>query len=353
MGSTPLAIASSTPRTLNILKPPIVQRLLVSPESEAAAAALEEGEDSTDDNESSGGESGSDDERFSHPPGYVPHISETSCHGPHVAQIPEIATVSEAPTGGEDDEDSSEMDTPSSSSGGVAQPRVTALSAARTRAPATSPSRALRSLGRGEDPAGMPYFAITVYTRGVRSSAIEIPRDPTQQLSQDLIFSIQSKGNNNGDAWKLMELSLTIPFGQPDSAAKAATDPSTANYSLMSQYTGPGATMLSNLRFNVLVALVTKDEKPALQLRLLPRAKDGFIPIDKVEDISFLLALADINRWDGQTPRDSQPKNVQPAQTTMFKQLSIKNGVKAQYYPRDDRNQPRAQDLNITVYYSD
>ncbi|KAK6705450.1 hypothetical protein SNK05_009347 [Fusarium graminearum] len=348
--STPLLVASSSPRTLKILKPPVVQRLLASPGSDTSAAA--ENEISTDDDECSHTESDTDDDRFSHPPDYIPPITASSCHGPHVPQIPEIIAASEPSSEDNGDEDTPETDTPSSSSGGAAQPTLMSTFATSTTVTATTSSRARRALGRpqGEDPGGMPSFDISIYTRGVRSNVIEIPQDPSVQLAQDLIFSIRAKDNDNGDAWKLMELNLTIPFGQPVSADTALQ---TSDYYLMSQYTGPGGTILRNLRFNVLVSLVTKDEKPALQLRLLPRAKDGFIPIDKVDNISFLLALADINRWDGKTPRVSQPKSVQPLDAAPFKQLHYKDGVKAQYHPRTESNPPRTQALDISVFYSD
>ncbi|KAI8195455.1 hypothetical protein K4K52_012355 [Colletotrichum sp. SAR 10_76] len=346
MSNAPLAVTntSSSLRTLNSLKAPIVQRLLASADSHSAAAVEE---DDKDDDERSDKESSKDDDPFSHPPNYAAPISRSSGHGPHVPRIPEVVAAPETPTEEDDDENTPELNTPSSSSGGAAQPSFIV-----TLATTTTP------------PGGMPSFDISIYTRGVNTNVIEIPRDPNQQLAQDLIFSIQAKDNANGDAWKLMELNLTIPFGRPASAATAATAPAMSDYFLMSQYTGPGATMLSNLRFNILAALVTKNGRPALQLRLLPRAKDGFIPINRVENISFLLALADINRWDGKTPKIAQPVAMQPAPTaeegaaaggsppTQFKQLHFEDGVKAQYHPRTVSNPPRTQALDISVFYA-
>lgn len=105
------------------------------------------------------------------------------------------------------------------------------------------------------------------------------------------MFSVVANNNTN-DPWKLVELSILIPLG-PEPASKDA------RCFRMNGSSGPGMTMLSNLRFNVLVSLVTPGNNQYLQLRLLLRAKDGWLSIKKVEDISFLLALVNINRWPG------------------------------------------------------
>ncbi len=279
------AMMSTATRTLTSLQPPVVQKLSrVAGAAETSGSSEEESSDDEDPEEDS--ENDEDDRpaqaTFERHADYVPPAHEFASLAPHLSSIPivelpiRVEVHDHKPTTAGEPERHGE----SSRSG-----------AARTAAmPMMMMASRGRRQSRGRDPATAPNFEVNVFTRGVRSGVVEIPVDQKQQLPQDLVFSIQATNNNN-DEWDLIELDILIPLGP------APTDPKKQNYFLMERYTGPGATMLSNLRFNVVVALVTPGNNPKLQLRVLPRASKGHINITKVQDISFLLALVDVNRW--------------------------------------------------------
>jgi len=56
--------------------------------------------------------------------------------------------------------------------------------------------------------------------------------------------------------------------------------------------------MLSNLSFTVVMALDGQEGVVYLVLRLLPRSVSGVIEIAKVQDLSFLLCLVQVNKFD-------------------------------------------------------
>ncbi|KAJ4051585.1 hypothetical protein QWA68_005743 [Fusarium oxysporum] len=73
------------------------------------------------------------------------------------------------------------------------------------------------------------------------------------------------------------------------------------NNCIMETYAGPGARMLSNLRFNVLVSFTTMlvTERKCLLLRLILRSHKGWIRMQDVHEMSFMLTLAQLNTFGG------------------------------------------------------
>ncbi|KAK6347974.1 hypothetical protein TWF718_005794 [Orbilia javanica] len=131
-------------------------------------------------------------------------------------------------------------------------------------------------------PAGPPYFKIDVYSF---SAGTVITGDC---LPQDLIFSIPVLNTKNSQ-YKLVEYDIWIPLG------RATSNPAT----LMETYDGPGPYMLTNQRFNVLTTNYEDpdDREKFLLLRLVPRSADGWIRIEKVDEIGFVLCLAQVNEF--------------------------------------------------------
>ncbi|KAF5128661.1 hypothetical protein E5D57_009605 [Metarhizium anisopliae] len=64
--------------------------------------------------------------------------------------------------------------------------------------------------------------------------------------------------------------------------------------------------MLSNLRFNVLPQMDRRAGVDYLVLRLLPRSVTKVIGISTVQDMSFLLCLAQVNKFTRDSPRESE-----------------------------------------------
>ncbi|KAG9494928.1 hypothetical protein J7337_013157 [Fusarium musae] len=69
----------------------------------------------------------------------------------------------------------------------------------------------------------------------------------------------------------------------------------------MEAYAGPGARMLSNLRFNVLMPFTTMPatERKCLLLRLTPRSHKGWIRMQDVQEMTFMLTLAQLSSFAG------------------------------------------------------
>ncbi|KAF2144839.1 uncharacterized protein K452DRAFT_131062 [Aplosporella prunicola CBS 121167] len=135
--------------------------------------------------------------------------------------------------------------------------------------------------------ASPPKYNIRVGSNDAKNfDAIMLERG---NLAQDLIFSIVLD-QNPVNQYRLVELDLQIAL--PSADATYNTDEF-----LMSNYTGPGAHMLTNLRFNVLPAIVKDEttEQTSLRLRLLPRSAKGWVDVTKVSELSFLLGLASLN----------------------------------------------------------
>ncbi|OJJ40101.1 hypothetical protein ASPWEDRAFT_82779, partial [Aspergillus wentii DTO 134E9] len=138
---------------------------------------------------------------------------------------------------------------------------------------------AVSSRGRSA-PASPPEYSCRV--SGVGVTGILPDKD---NLPQDLIFSIRVSNNTN-NRYKLTAFHIWIPLG------KATIN----NERLMENYTGPGATVLSNLRFNVLLKFINEDdESRTLRISLLPRSRKQYVDITLVKEMSFLLALAQVN----------------------------------------------------------
>ncbi|KAK6338563.1 hypothetical protein TWF730_002626 [Orbilia blumenaviensis] len=91
---------------------------------------------------------------------------------------------------------------------------------------------------------------------------------------QDLVFSIVYQ--NSAFDYELSSVTITIPMAHP-------TKPS-----LTKAYRGPGAVMLSNLRFYVRALYST--ENNALQLILLPRSTRKVVKVTDVKEMSFMLS---------------------------------------------------------------
>lgn len=125
-----------------------------------------------------------------------------------------------------------------------------------------------------------------------RVHAIEAPNSPllTGRGPLDLIFTIRRSDDDLlfKDYW-LKSIKLAVPRGEK------RYSPSTAN--LFDNYTGPGPSMLSNLRFNVL-SDTTVD---TLFLEIRPRSrkarKDGVF-IDRVRECGFVLPLVDVHDYN-------------------------------------------------------
>lgn len=150
---------------------------------------------------------------------------------------------------------------------------------ARNRASRSGPGDNLRG------PATAPVYDIRLGSNLVdKWDVITLDR---ANLPQDLIFSVLLTENGTSE-YKLVELDIEIKLGDPAGGG---------NY-LMLTYDGPGAHMLTNLRFNVLPATVD-DGEAALRLRLLPRAAKGWIDASRVPELSFLLGLARVNTPQG------------------------------------------------------
>ncbi|KAB8211871.1 hypothetical protein BDV34DRAFT_219087 [Aspergillus parasiticus] len=131
-------------------------------------------------------------------------------------------------------------------------------------------------------PASPPEYECRV--SGVGVTGIHIDKD---NLPQDLIFSIRVSNNTN-NRYKLTAFHIWIRLGEANINRKR----------LMVNYTGPGATMLSNLRFNVLLKFIReKDKSRTLRISLLPRSTKQYVDITLVKEMSFLLALAQVNRF--------------------------------------------------------
>ncbi|OTB15549.1 hypothetical protein K445DRAFT_352181 [Daldinia sp. EC12] len=129
--------------------------------------------------------------------------------------------------------------------------------------------------------AGSPKYQITVSSNIIGHwDEVQLDKD---NLPQDIIFSIILK-QDAVSQYQLVEVDIQIDVG--------ASAPF-----LMNTYTGPGAHMLTNLRFNVLPTVIRDDEHDINQLRLrvLPRSAKGWVYATQVSELTFLLGLAKIN----------------------------------------------------------
>ncbi|KAK7999628.1 hypothetical protein PG990_012228 [Apiospora arundinis] len=135
------------------------------------------------------------------------------------------------------------------------------------------------------DPAAAPQYDIQIGSNSVDNwGTIQLDE---WNLPQDIIFSILVKRNDTNQ-YKLVELDIEIALGPAKDSGG-----NDRNF-LMPSYSGPGAHMLTNLRFNVLPMLIEGDQT-LFRLRVLPRAARGWIDASTISEVSFLLGLACIN----------------------------------------------------------
>ncbi|RYP65028.1 hypothetical protein DL770_009084 [Monosporascus sp. CRB-9-2] len=176
-------------------------------------------------------------------------------------------------------------------------PHVRAIPPLAPRLPSSPPtvSRARESPGGGGT-ATAPKYNCMVYSQANDKNQVETTGE---NLPQDLIFSIHVEDNENSD-YQLAELDIRIALGpvKPE------------DHRLMQNYNGPGPRMLSNLRFNVVSAMDKRGGINYLVLRILPRSSTKLIKITKVQDLSFLLCLAQVNKFTRDSPRESNITNV-------------------------------------------
>ncbi|KAM0256322.1 hypothetical protein ACHAPA_012208 [Fusarium lateritium] len=144
--------------------------------------------------------------------------------------------------------------------------------------------RPFRDKPPGSEPASAPRFLMRI-SGNLADNHSQVVLDRFN-LPQDLIFSIVLK-QSEINQYLLMEVTIDITLGSP----------SDATYALMSNYTGPGAHMLTNLRFNVIPTTFhdQNQNRYYLRIRLLPRAEKGWVMAPAVPELSFLLGLASIN----------------------------------------------------------
>ncbi|KAF5639339.1 hypothetical protein F52700_4191 [Fusarium sp. NRRL 52700] len=144
--------------------------------------------------------------------------------------------------------------------------------------------RPLKDKPAGSEPASAPRFLMRV-SSNLAGNHNQVVLDRFN-LPQDLIFSIVLK-QSEINQYLLMEVTIDIALGSPDDSS----------YALMSNYTGPGTHMLTNLRFNVIPTTFhdQNQNRYYLRIRLLPRAEKGWVMAPAVPELSFLLGLASIN----------------------------------------------------------
>ncbi|EWZ34007.1 hypothetical protein FOZG_13689 [Fusarium oxysporum Fo47] len=142
---------------------------------------------------------------------------------------------------------------------------------------------AISTSGSGGGPSNVPSFNCDIYSPG--KDAIHVNK---KNLPDDLVFSVLVSGQEYSNE-HLIEFDILVKLGP-------ATDKHTK---LMESYDGPGPRMLSNLRFNILTAIIEKNGMQYLKLRLLPRNAIGYVVANRMSnEVSFLLCLAKVNIFE-------------------------------------------------------
>ncbi|KAF5603159.1 uncharacterized protein FSUBG_7382 [Fusarium subglutinans] len=128
-----------------------------------------------------------------------------------------------------------------------------------------------------------------VYTCNAYSLQQDVIIQDKDYLPQDIVFSVLVS-RNKYSSYQLTEFDIAIELGT-----------SADNNCIMETYAGPGARMLSNLRFNVLMSFTTMPvtERKCLLLRLIPRSHKRWIRMQDVHEMSFMLTLAQLNSFAG------------------------------------------------------
>ncbi|KAI5839061.1 hypothetical protein DFP73DRAFT_614526 [Morchella snyderi] len=153
---------------------------------------------------------------------------------------------------------------------------------AGAREPEETSGGGTRAFSIENEPTRAPTITYRVHPADSPNSRI-IPMGT--QLPQDLIFSIVIDEGSD-DSFDMKEIRLKIRLGPTTDLGK----------NLAENYKGPGATMLSSLRFNMWV----KAEEEELTVRLLPRSMQGKVPVSRLKEVSFMLGLATVNDYKGQ-----------------------------------------------------
>ncbi|KAK7185297.1 hypothetical protein PSPO01_08814 [Paraphaeosphaeria sporulosa] len=144
-------------------------------------------------------------------------------------------------------------------------------------------------LGPTTGPSDNPSYTLQISSNG--SGAVEHDRSvctvPMGER-QDLVFSVTLANPDLEGEFFIDEIHVIIPMGAPSGEGKHAC--------LMQQYDGPGPSMLSNLRFNVLASV--EENGANMLFRLVPRTSGtGGVHFKLASEISFLLHRADINTF--------------------------------------------------------
>ena len=179
---------------------------------------------------------------------------------------------------------------------------------------ATPEDAASRSLSRARGgqgaffaPAGWPKLSYACYGFGTYArSTTTVPMWPNPpELRQDLIFSIQVDPDSVAD-FNLYELQIYIRLGPPTGDRKR----------IAIKYDGPGARMLSNLRFNV-IPVTAPDGN--LLIRLLPRStRDAGVPLTMVQELSFVLNGVVVNQYPDKDLDKNSTATVYTVVTEMY-----------------------------------
>lgn len=253
-GLAPPDAGSGSPelRTINMLQAVRVRKLS-APGAEVSTAPAESDSDDNDDNDNASHEQ----DTFTRHTNYVPQLDELSNYlAPNVRAMP----LHLGPSISDPDNIPVSL-----------QPRQVGARPKKDQPP-------------GSEPASAPRFLMRV-SSNLTENHSQVRLENTN-LPQDLIFSIVLK-QSEINQYLLMEVTVDIALGSPDEAT----------YFLMSNYTGPGAHMLTNLRFNVIPTTFhdQNQNRYYLRIRLLPRAEKGWVIAPAVPELSFLLGLASIN----------------------------------------------------------
>lgn len=253
-GLAPPDMGSGSPelRTINMLQAVRVKKLS-APGAEVSTAPTENDSDDNDDKDDGGQKEGT----FTRPADYVPPLDAFSNYlAPNFRAMP----LHQGPS-------VSDLDNIPAS---LQQGEVGA--------------RRSKDQPPGSEPASAPRFLMRLSSNLIDvNSQVRLERT---NLPQDVIFSIVLK-QSEINQYLLMEVTVDI----------ALSPPNEATYFLMSNYTGPGAHMLTNLRFNVIPTTFhdQSQDQYYLRIRLLPRAEKGWVIAPAVPELSFLLGLASIN----------------------------------------------------------
>jgi hypothetical protein len=145
----------------------------------------------------------------------------------------------------------------------------------------------LTSRSGGDNAQGLPEISFSLSAAG-RAVGQAIPSKTDTPL--DLIFAVRVTPDTS-TSYQLKEVRITVFLGPATSSSPR----------LMDAYDGPGATMLSNLRFYSLAQHDPDQENRAIHLRLLPRSGTRQIPVSKLLEMGFCLSMAEVNAFDADT----------------------------------------------------